>query len=690
MGIILSLSLAVLTSSLQEPDPPVVVETRATTTPEIVVTGSSVPDGVPRIPLDWPAGRDVIGPQQISRTGARDLNDLIQSLPALSARPYNGGEAAAPSFSARGLPDDGLTEYLHVAIDGTPAGSAPYGWTAFSFLPLATERVWAVDQIRGGHQVRYSPNTVGGVLNFITRPVPDHPEFEARQVIGSKGYASSFFTGGGPIGDSAWRGSLLQRSGDGIRKNGGFLQRDYSAQFRSRMDDGWLAVTTSRFEDRHQAPGGLTVAEFGADRFGNSRPENFFEGSRDLADVVRRYESGDDAWIEAFASVSLTERHLYARRAKVAGTFFDDWNDTTTSASAGVRAQASVDGPGGEHQWFAGARVHHERLPDYQVNSTPVAGGTTARITDSSFRLSALSLHVDDSFRPTEDILLTAGVRAEWIPKVEGSDTVSSLNYEDEFFALLPAFGASWVIADEWAIFANYGEGFRAPQFWGFAYATDPTDALDFEKGSNLEVGLRRESDDGWSGSVAAWQLNFDDYLVFDTGFYENVGAIKSKGMDLALRYELEDAADFLAGFSLQATATAQDSTLEEGPFRGNEVPYAWGLKSAWRLVYEDSTGWEASLGGTHVGSSYSDEANTAAENAGGNLGRNASWTVWDARIMQDFPLGPQASIQVAVGATNLFDTEWEVHSRGGFFGPGLVAGAPRQSYLSLMFVFDW
>ena len=39
--------------------------------------------------------------------------------------------------------------------------------------------------------------------------------------------------------------------------------------------------------------------------------------------------------------------------------------------------------------------------------------------------------------------------------------------------------------------------------------------------------------------------------------------------------------------------------------------------------------------------------------------------------------------IEAAVGATNLFDEDWHVHSRGGFFGGGKVAGPPCQIYAS-------
>ena len=159
--------------------------------PPMIVIGRRASDGVPFVPIDSVGSRDVFGPDQVQETGARDINDLLQNLPAISTRPYNGGEAAAPSISMRGLPDDGLTEYIHILIDGVPASPMPYGWTALSFLPLTPERVHAVDTIRGAHSVRYSPDTVGGVINLITKPIPEDHIFEMKSTFGDYDYSSS-------------------------------------------------------------------------------------------------------------------------------------------------------------------------------------------------------------------------------------------------------------------------------------------------------------------------------------------------------------------------------------------------------------------------------------------------------------------------------------------------------------------
>lgn len=42
------------------------------------------------------------------------------------------------------------------------------------------------------------------------------------------------------------------------------------------------------------------------------------------------------------------------------------------------------------------------------------------------------------------------------------------------------------------------------------------------------------------------------------------------------------------------------------------------------------------------------------------------------------------ADLELAMGSNNLFDKDWYVHSRGGFFGPDRAAGPPRQVYGSV------
>jgi Fe(3+) dicitrate transport protein len=660
---------------------------QATELPEMFVTGRRAQDGVPVVPIDSVGSRNVFGPEQVRETGARDLNDLVQNMPGVSTRPYNGGEASAPSFSMRGLPDDGLTEYIHVLIDGVPASPLPYGWTAFSFFPLTPERVHAVDYIRGAHSVRYSPDTVGGVLNFITQPIPSEGAFEMRSTFGDFDYSSSLVSAGATVGDFGYLLSYVDRRGDGYREDGGFDQQDFNLKLRQDLHDGdWLAVSLSYMEDEHKAPGGLTLAEFEANRFANLRPHNRFAGYRGVADLVWHEQLDSDAWLEVFSYASKTHRNLVAQRQHfpMGGPItISDWEDDSFVAAAGLRAGYEV----GAHELYGGLRYQREWIPSWTIDSRPAGGGPTDLLNDDEYTIESYSVHIDDTIHPTEELTVTAGLRYEWIPTAEGRNTVGANTYyfDESYGVLLPGIGASYLLRENWSVFANYFEGLRAPQVWGFGLTPNPASAdIKFEKAKTWELGTRVETPGGLSAALTAWRNEYDAFLVFYSGFYENLGAADAQGLDLEAEWSVGEVLEDLDGLSFVASITLQDAELASGPNDGKDVPYAWNQKAAWRVRYEFGQRWTTSLGGSYVGDSYSDELNTSVDSADGTLGRNPSRTLWDLQVAKGFAVGEAGTFDIMAGATNLFDEDGWVHSRGGFFGGGKVAGPPRQAYVGV------
>jgi len=660
--------------------------------PAVLVTGQRVEGGVPVVPIDAVGSRDVFGPERVRETGARDVNDLVHHLPAIATRPYNGGEASAPSFSTRGLPDDGLTEYVHVLVDGVPASPLPYGWTAFSFFPVTPDRIHALDWIRGAHSVRYSPDTVGGVLNFVTQPIPDDATAGARSTFGTHDYSSNMVWGGLTHDGNGVLVSFVDRRGDGYRKDGGFDQQDLNVKLRRDLGGGdFVATSFTYMENEHQAPGGLTQAEFARDPFGNARPENRFEGYRGVADAVVHHEVGEETWVEGFTYFSATYRHLRAQRPHfpMPGDMLtiSDWHDTSYVSGTGVRAEHRFELLGMEHALYGGARYQAEWIPGWTIHSEPYPGGPRTPEQDSEYALHALSLHLDDTVEPIERLKVTFGARVEWIPDASGdNDTgTATFDFDESFFTVLPGVGASYGITEDWTVFANYFQGFRAPQVWGFGEVPNPSSAdLEFETSDSFEVGTRVRAPLGLTGSTTFWYNRYDDLAVYFSGFYESLGEIHAHGVDVEATWEAGAVTETLDGLALLGSITVQESELKSGPDAGNEVPYAWDTKAAWRARYEFCRGWVASLGGTFVGESFSDDANTRTENANGNLGINPDRTLWDAQLAKLIPVGEHGRLRLAVGATNLFDRDWYVHSRGGFFGGGKVAGPPLEAYASV------
>jgi Fe(3+) dicitrate transport protein len=649
---------------------------------EVLVTGQRLDPTVPEIKLKDVGSRNTFGPKRVRETGARSANDLALNLPGMSARPYNGGEASAPSFSTRGLPDDGLTEYVNIMIDGVPASPLPYGWTAFSFLPVTPDRIFGVDWIRGAFGVRYSPNTVGGILNLITPPIPTKPTFMSRLTVGSEGYTSAMIGGGGRVGDFSGSAHYVNRSGDGYRDDGGFAQQDGNFKFTWDIDDDrFLATSVSFMEDEHKAPGGLTVAQFDENRFDNARQENEFSGNRWVVDMVLHNDVGDTGWWEAYSYLSKTYRHLRAQRPHFgAAATITDWKDDSWFYAIGGRGRAVL----GDHTLFAGVRYHQEWIPSWTLTSEAFPGGASTPTQDATFNTYSISAHVDDTWTVNEKLTVVLGVRLEWIPRTDGSDEIGGWSFQDEFFAVLPGVGASYALNSSLAAFANYHQGFRAPQAWGYAFTTGDR-SLKFERGEVAEMGVRLIDCRNLSGAVTVWRTEYDDFGVFYSGFYENLGRILAYGTD----FELEWRVPGVEGLTVLGSCTLQDSELKSGPNAGNDTPYAWNTKAAWRIRYERA-GWRMSLGGNYVGDSFSDAANTSTPSADGTLGVNPSRVLWDAQVARDWELGENGHFDIAIGVTNLLDHDWFVHSRGGFFGGGMVAGPPRQGYASAQLQFNW
>lgn len=231
--------------------------------------------------------------------------------------------------------------------------------------------------------------------------------------------------------------------------------------------DDWLAWRVGYIENEHQAPGGLTRAQFAVDRFANARPLNHFSGFRAVSDLVRHVGDGEE-YVEYFAWAAQTRRNLHRQDpAFGAATGVRVTDDDAYNANLGVRGSNVFDGGGLDHDLYWGVRASQELIPDRTTVTEPLGGGAETRLADVDFKLSAFSAHVDDTLRPTEDLTIVAGVRAEWVPVLEGKDHVTGEEQDDDAFELLPGASVSYQVADWSAVFANYQQSFRAPQAFG-------------------------------------------------------------------------------------------------------------------------------------------------------------------------------------------------------------------------------
>lgn len=111
--------------------------------------------------------------EEFAKTGTTTVREALNRVPGVVA-PENNGTGShdmALNFGIRGL-NPRLASRSTVLMDGIPVPFAPYGQPQLSLAPVSLGNMDAIDVVRGGGAVRYGPQSVGGVVNFVTRAIP--------------------------------------------------------------------------------------------------------------------------------------------------------------------------------------------------------------------------------------------------------------------------------------------------------------------------------------------------------------------------------------------------------------------------------------------------------------------------------------------------------------------------------------
>ncbi len=150
-----------------------------------------------------------------------------------------------------------------------------------------------------------------------------------------------------------------------------------------------------------------------------------------------------------------------------------------------------------------------------------------------------------------------------------------------EFEDVLPNVGATWRFADQHTVYASYAEGISVPRTDNLYQPVRAADgSLDF---SNVQPETTKSYDLGYRfrssnviGSVALWYTDYDNRIVqsFDNNLFledgvtpnpffgisldRNVGAVKQKGVDAQIGWEVFDS------LTLYASASYNDSEIQQ------------------------------------------------------------------------------------------------------------------------------
>ncbi|WP_166360707.1 TonB-dependent siderophore receptor [Pseudomonas akapageensis] len=682
---------------------------------DIKVVGDWLDNAEESLVQNHPGARTVVRREAMIEEGAMNVRDALRTVPGVQVQESNGtgGSDISLNVGVRGLTSR-LSPRSTVLIDGVPAAVAPYGQPQLSMAPISSGNLDSIDVVRGASSVRYGPQNVGGVINFVTRAIPEKATAEIGTTLetsqhGGWKYLNSVFAGG--TADNGLGVALLYSgvNGSGYRSsnNGNDIDDVLLKTHWALTESDDLSLNFHYYDATADMPGGLTQAQYDADPFQSDRDYDNFSGRR--KDVSLKYlRQIDDAtqfevltyYTDSFRGSTIAARdqktlvsyprnyHTFGIEPRVSHIFFT--GPATQEASVGYR--------------YLKEAMHEQSSRLALINNTPtVTPSSDGHVfQDRTGGTEASAFYIDDKI-DIGNWTVTPGIRFErintdWHDRpVRGTNgvPVQEKNRSIDSNEPLPALSVMYHVSEAWKLFANYETSFGSLQYFQLGQGgvgNETANGLQPEKAKTYELGTRYDNGT-WGGELTAFYIDFDDELQFisnDIG-WTNLGATKHQGIEASAHYDLAALNPMLEGLTANAGYTYTRATYEGDipGFKGRDLPFYSrqvlnaGLRyqvNRWTWNLDAFAQSKQRAPGTGMNADGSFNGNYITEpSADGQFGDIPGYVTWTARSGYDF--GPQLSnLKLGAGVKNIFDKQYFTRSSDN--NSGIYVGEPRTFFV--------
>lgn len=659
--------------------------------PEIIVTGQHLRD------LSNTAGTtSVITESDLNRMAPISTTEALALAPGVFVN-VEDMSGLRQNIGIRGLLPD-RSGKVTILEDGVPVTLAPYGEPALYVTPVV-DRLRRIEVTKGSGSIQYGPQTVGGVVNYVTHSAPERLRWHAEVRGGTWGHLQGIASIGNTVGQVGYRLDVSHLELGGDRRQA-VSRTDINGRLDLSLDDrNTLVVKLQGYhEDSRATYLGLTTAQFAADPLLVVAPHDRFAADR-IGTMVR-HELAQSHW----TVVNTLYGHQVSRdwrRQDFART--DDGADVLLEPGGRTRSrsfrvlgfesrtqfEARPREPG--HRFEVGARGHLESIDEriFELDDVTVGMGDLGRDERRSTTAGAawglLSLEPRGG-----GFTLVPGLRLEAMRFVntrlrnrEGDLPEPAVATED-VVVLLPGLGGTVEPIDHVILFAGVHRGFSPPRTRDTLDDDGRPVPLDAEVSINSEIGIRIESRAWIRAELAAFHLDFRRQVVppTESAFADdplgvNSGESTHSGGEFGLWLDVGRALQSRLEIPVNVSGTLLRTRLGEGwgPDQlGNALPYAPAAQLTVALGAWHPRGWGAQVRTQVVGAMFADRGNTVAPTPDGLLGRIPARWVTDARVAWQHPA---SGLSVGLTVKNLTDAVY-ISSRS----PRGIQPGPRRHVL--------
>lgn len=602
---------------------------------------------LPARPSQLAGGVDLLTRDQLDARRPPSIIEALRELPGLNVVAEDTAGTHL-NIGLRGL-NPRRSSRLLLLEDGAPTVFFAAYSDPSSHYTTPLHRIERIELIKGASQVLHGPQTLGGVLNFVTRAVPRSGTVGgAEWTLGNQGFRDV----SAHVGRGGAQGGFVidwgQRRGQGIRAEHGFDLRDVALKTELRLTpDQTLTGKWSRFEETSRfSETGFTAAEFLTQPRGvpASAGERFLM-TRDVAQVVHDWTLGPRARLTSQAYFSRVFRESQRLREFEPNDAEAGLGELSIEPAirprryrvSGIepRLQVRHAAFGANGELTVGMRLHREDVDRRKFLTDGLRGPIAEADERLSINVQALSSYVQNRI-VSGPWVLTQGVRLEDIrqtrrlfhsagdPRATEFDARPIDAQETRQREILPGLGVNWNGLPGATVFAGVHRGFAPPRP-DRDIADDRLQQVTPEMATITEVGLRASRTPGADWGLSVFNMDIRDLVVQVGGVFRNEGRARHTGFDLDARLNPMALLGHRPGpltFRVAYTHLAAAKFLGSGTVggegedgygayeAGGRLPYTPKHTLTMGLLLDAGGGWKARVGANHLSRQFANTEN--------------------------------------------------------------------------------
>ncbi len=544
---------------------------------EIVVVATREREEIIRIP----ANVTVITADDIERSTAKEITELLRREAGIMVTNTSGSTPTGITVEARGFNNGGGNGgRTLVLIDGWKANEGDTSNPDWALIPL--HNIERIEVVRGPATAIYGDSAMAAVINIITKRGVGRPIIELGADAGSwRRFGQKATLGGSTQGFSYFLFGGHSEE-DGYRDNSSFSAQDWTGKFSYQLTPAvGLTLKPGFHTDNRDLPGSLTKDEIQAVGRRGSVVAGEDKRETDQFNTVVGADFIPDEY-SIFSALFYYNNNEGDSLTSIPGSGSTSIDDDEDDYSFSLRYTSTYEIFGRENKAILGVDLLKEEVESISFSNFPDPFFPFIQRQATRYERELLGVYFHDDFFVTDKMILGAGIRFDRAAFDFSSltedlvgGTTSSTQGEKDFDRFSPKAAITYLFTDHISAYFSYAKTFRFPNrdeltgFFGFTPELGP------EKGENFEVGTKTRFGPKFNGGISFYHLRVEDYILFrppDVGAFafgqnENFDEVIHRGIEISAESNIIPRTTLFGGY------TFVDTGIEEGPFKGSELP---------------------------------------------------------------------------------------------------------------------